>query len=555
MTIRTKRIAGVSLLVVVAAILAAPTRTEAARASQSSTGKVKVFILAGQSNMEGAGKVAADPNRNEGKGSLEYLVKDPATAARFKHTVDAKGKWVVRKDVCIWYLGRKGGLSVGYGARSETIGPEFQFGHVMGDRFDEPVLLIKTAWGGKDLGVDFRPPSSGKITFPMGKGLTEKIAKDPGTVGKYYRDMLQHVRDVLKDLKTNFPDLAGREVEIAGFGWHQGWNDGCNGEMVKEYEKNMANFIRDVRKDLGVKDLPFVIANSGFGGWENKNDRRLGIMNAQLGVAKHKEFVGNVASVETRDFFRPPEVSPSKQGYHWNGNAETYFLIGDAMGKAMVKMLGGAPAGAVGSVPPKAHPDTSGWDDLLKGDLSNAIYTKGVWSFEGGILTATKDINLWTAKQYNDFIVDVEFKTADGTNSGVIVHCSDTKKWIPNSVEIQIADDYAAKWAKAPASWRCGAIFGHLPASRRVVKKPGEWNRYTITCKGSTIWVMLNGETVTVMDMTKWTSAKTNPDGSKIPPWLSNPVATLPLKGHIGFQGKHAGAPIWFRNMKVKELK
>ena len=549
MTIRAKRIMSVvALVVAAAAILTASPRVEAA-------GKVKVFILAGQSNMEGAGKVAADPNRNEGKGSLEYLVKDPATAARFKHTVDAKGKWVVRKDVCIWYLGRKGGLSVGYGARSETIGPEFQFGHVMGDRFDEPVLLIKTAWGGKDLGVDFRPPSSGKITFPMGKGLTEKIAKDPGTVGKYYRDMLGHVRDVLKDLKTNFPDLAGREVEIAGFGWHQGWNDGCNGEMVKEYEKNMANFIRDVRKDLGVKGLPFVIANSGFGGWENKQDRRVGIMNAQLAVAKYKEFQGNVASVETRDFFRPAEASPSKQGYHWNGNAETYFLIGDAMGKAMVKMLKGGAAGATGSVPPGAHPDTSGWDDLLKPDLSDAIYTKGVWSFEGGILTATKDINLWTAKQYNDFIVDVEFKTADGTNSGVIVHCSDTKKWIPNSVEIQIADDYAAKWAKAPASWRCGAIFGHLPASRRVVKKPGEWNRYTITCKGSTIWVMLNGETVTVMDMTKWTSAKTNPDGSKIPPWLSNPVATLPLKGHIGFQGKHAGAPIWFRNMKVKELK
>jgi len=107
---------------------------------------VKAFILAGQSNMEGAGVVSIPPNsRNQGKGTLEYLVKDPATAERFKHTVDAAGDWGVRDDVWIWYLGRKGGLSAGYGARNDRIGPEFQFGHVVGGHFDNQVLLIKTA--------------------------------------------------------------------------------------------------------------------------------------------------------------------------------------------------------------------------------------------------------------------------------------------------------------------------------------------------------------------------------------------------------------------------
>ena len=49
-------------------------------------------------------------------------------------------------------------------------------------------------------------------------------------------------------------------------------------------------------------------------------------------------FKGRVVSVETRDFFRPREESPSGQGYHWNGNAETYCLIGEAMAKALLKV-------------------------------------------------------------------------------------------------------------------------------------------------------------------------------------------------------------------------
>ena len=98
------------------------------RADQPNQQKpLQVFILAGQSNMQGVGRVAADPNRNGGQGSLEYLVKNPVSAARFKHTIDKDGNWLVRDDVWIWYLGRKGGLSVGYGAKQNHIGPEFQF--------------------------------------------------------------------------------------------------------------------------------------------------------------------------------------------------------------------------------------------------------------------------------------------------------------------------------------------------------------------------------------------------------------------------------------------
>lgn len=207
-------------------------------------------------------------------------------------------------------------------------------------------------------------------------------------------------------------------------------------------------------------------------------------------------------------------------------------------------------------VPPQNHPNTSGseWNALFESDLSNAIKPEGVWSFEDGILTATEDQNIWSEKKYTDFIIDLEFKTAEGTNSGVVVHANNLDNWIPNSVEIQIADDFSEQWATAPATWQCGAIFGHKAASEKAVKKPGKWNKYTITCKDKKIWVLLNGKMVNEIDMSLWTSGKTNPDGSEIPEWLNIPLAELPLEGHVGFQGKHAGAPIYFRNIKIKSL-
>jgi hypothetical protein len=201
------------------------------------------------------------------------------------------------------------------------------------------------------------------------------------------------------------------------------------------------------------------------------------------------------------------------------------------------------------------HPDVSGWPYLFAADLSNAQFPAGVWTVTDGVLTASEDQAIWTVRDYENFIVDLEFRTAPGTNSGVIVYCSDIANWIPNSVEIQIADDFAEQWAKEPTTWHCGAIFGHLGPTKSTVKKPGEWNRYTITCFGQKITVVLNGEKVTEMDMSLWTSAKTNPDGSEIPAWLSRPFAELATKGRIGFQGKHAGAPIFFRNIKIKEMK
>lgn len=285
-------------------------------------GPVKVFILAGQSNMQGHGFVAADPQRNGGQGTLEHAARDPATAAKFGRLLNADGTWAVRDDVWIHYLDRKGPLTVGFGARPDRIGPELGFGHVIGDAFDEPVLLIKLAWGGKSLGADFRPPSAG------------------GEVGPYYTEVVDRTKAVLANLDAEFPELAGRGYELVGFGWHQGWNDRVNQAFADEYQSNMAHFIRDIRRDLGAPNLPFVIAETGMTGPEEKHPRALALMRAQAAVAEMDEFKGSVAFVPTQVFWRPVEVSPSKQGYHWNSNAETYYLIGEAMGEAMRKLVG-----------------------------------------------------------------------------------------------------------------------------------------------------------------------------------------------------------------------
>lgn len=313
------------------------------------TTSLKVFILAGQSNMEGHGEIGPVGTQ----GTLEYLAANhPAT---YGHLKDGAG-WAVRDDVWIWYKRAgstlvKGGISAGYGALATTIGPELQFGHAMGNLYDEPILIIKTAWGGKSLAVDFRPPSSGwSINPPTAIGHE----------GYYYQEMLRHVNDVLTNLPTYFPDYnPANGHEIAGFGWHQGWNDRVNQAHNDQYEVNMANFIRDVRAALGKPSLPFVIATTGMSGWSETHPRALSLMNAQLAMenfTRYPSFQGNVAVIDTRDFWRDPAISPSPgggQAFHWNRNSETHFLIGQAMAQEMAVL-----ASAGDTTPPTPNPAT-----------------------------------------------------------------------------------------------------------------------------------------------------------------------------------------------------
>ncbi|KAA6300189.1 MAG: hypothetical protein EZS26_003671 [Candidatus Ordinivivax streblomastigis] len=193
---------------------------------------------------------------------------------------------------------------------------------------------------------------------------------------------------------------------------------------------------------------------------------------------------------------------------------------------------------------------------LFLSDMSNADYSKDVWSIDkDGVLTATKDQSIWTTQEYENFELTLEFKMDHCTNSGVIIYSTDKNNWIPNSVEIQIADDYCEKFEEWPKDWMCGALFGHLaPTKTKIVKEPGKWNKMIIIAKGQHILVKLNGKKVADMDMKRWTDGSINPDGTSIPKWLPKPFAELPTKGYIGFQGKHGEATIWFKNIKIKQI-
>lgn len=205
--------------------------------------------------------------------------------------------------------------------------------------------------------------------------------------------------------------------------------------------------------------------------------------------------------------------------------------------------------------PASLHPDSRNWSALFDLDLSNADFPQGVWFIdENGSLTANKDEAIWTQRDYENFVLDLEYTCAPAANSGVLIYCSDTKNWIPNCVEVQILDDDHPHWANEKPTAKNGGLYGHLAPLVNNIKPAGEWNRMTVTAQGQQLKVVVNEEVTVDANLSAWTSAKKNPDGSDIPPWLSRPWAELDTKGRIGLQGKHGAATIFFRNIRIKEL-
>ena len=201
------------------------------------------------------------------------------------------------------------------------------------------------------------------------------------------------------------------------------------------------------------------------------------------------------------------------------------------------------------------HPDSRNWSSLFNLSLDNAVFTKGVWFIDNkGNLTANKDEAIWTTRDYENFVLDLEYTCDPAANSGVLIYASDLANWIPGTVEIQILDNNDPHWIKEAPFTKNGGLYGHLPPKVNNVKPAGEWNRMTVTAQGKHITVAVNGEITVDTDLSQWTSAKKNPDGTDIPPWLSRPWAELPTKGRIGLQGKHGNAAIYFRCVRIKEL-
>jgi len=278
-----------------------------------------------------------------GNGDLEAVAK---REGKFPWLVEAGGEWSVRHDVYFQEarLAKDGrGSLLSATSNGKSIGPELGFGHVLGTFHDEQVLLIKTAQGNRSLGFDFRPPSSGRT--------------DPGNEfeSAEYKLMVEGVRKTLANLDKIVPGYKGQGYEIAGFAWFQGHKDSFSEQLIANYERNLVNLINDVRKEFKAPKMPAVVATVGFGG-DRMQEKFLRIHKAQMAVGdakRHPEYAGNVASVDTRPFWREVDESPTNQDYHYHRNAETYLRIGDALGRAMVRLLGGKAEPLPQSVRPK----------------------------------------------------------------------------------------------------------------------------------------------------------------------------------------------------------
>lgn len=295
-------------------------------AATKAAGPLKVFILAGQSNMEGHAHVR----------TLEHLAMNEETNPMLMAIQNPDGTAKVHEQVWISYLSgngvKQGQLTTGYGANAEKLGPELTFGIYLQQALGEPILIIKTAWGGKSLHTDFRPPSAGPFVFPQsqldqfrkeGKDIAKIEAEKVEATGANYRLMLEHVRTVLADIKAVYPaynEQAGHE--LAGFVWLQGWNDMVDGGVYPDRDKpggydqysvNLAHFIRDVRRDLKVPQLPFVIGVMGVGGptadygpaEKRYQTVHQNFRDAMAAPAQLAEFQGGVVNVLTEKFWDP----------------------------------------------------------------------------------------------------------------------------------------------------------------------------------------------------------------------------------------------------------
>lgn len=299
--------------------------------------RLKVFVLAGQSNMQGHAKVS----------TFEHIGMDPATKPMLTDMLGADGKPSVCERVWISSIGcgrdereeQTGKLTAGFGASKEKIGPEFTFGIYMEKSTDAPILLIKTSWGGRSLNTDFRPPSAGPYVFndaqlaayeKQGKDIAAiKAAKEKAT-GASYRLMIEHVQKVLADIKRVVPDYdPAVGYELAGLAWFQGWNDLVDSSTYPQrdkpggydaYSKALAHFIRDVRRDLNAPNLPFAIAVLGVGGptadfvpsEQRYRAQHQNFRDAMAAPASMAEFKGNVAAVLAEKYW-DRELSLAKE--------------------------------------------------------------------------------------------------------------------------------------------------------------------------------------------------------------------------------------------------
>ena len=339
---------------------------------------LQVFVLAGQSNMDGQADVR----------TLDFLGEDSnkARAELLKVFKSDAGELMTRDDVWVANAGVHGQLQVGFGGRrnydklGRKIGPEYSFGHYIGEAFDEQVLLIKYAPGGKSLHVDFRPPSAGQTGNEKldSKVLTKDVAVkwndgnvEP-VVGLEYRKLVRYVEKPLSTLGERFPDYdKSLGYEIAGLVWFQGFNDLFDVTGRQQYGQNLVHLIHDLRRDLDAPEMKVVVGVMGVNGPHNEeNPKQRDVRNGQRSINQVHELRGNARAIETAGFCHPEIVAiktagwlnqkrdlkimplteqeqkmlaraTSDKGYHYYGEGRFFILVGKAFAETMLELLDG----------------------------------------------------------------------------------------------------------------------------------------------------------------------------------------------------------------------
>jgi hypothetical protein len=303
---------------------------------------VQVYILLGQSNMVGAGRIAGEKN-----GTLANAVK---AKKKYPYLVDGAGKWTVRNDVRnVRVMNNKGFNNEWMTITGRTIGPEIGIGHYVGHAVDAPVLILKSCIGNRCLGFDLLPPGSKQFEFEekgktmvhagyKGFGIWEKGTQPPTKgwyAGTQYDADVAAAKRVLKQLDKYYP--GAKKYEVAGFFFWQGDKDRYRSCWAQRYETNLVQLIKALRKDFNAPKAKFVCATLGQTRKGAAGNEGM-ILKAQLAVdgrsGKYPEFKGNVATVYTN----PVSMGGASNG-HYSGNAETYMNVGEAMGQAMVKLI------------------------------------------------------------------------------------------------------------------------------------------------------------------------------------------------------------------------
>lgn len=328
------------------------------------TKPVQVFILLGQSNMVGLGKVKG------GENSLEHAVREKQ---KYQYLVDQSGAWTVRQDVrYVQYMSGRGPLRNEWmTVTGGNLGPEYGIGHVLGNAIAAPVLVLKCCIGNRALGWDLLPPGTPRREFvSRDKSGVEKklvyagsgdkpefwdmdpalgLATEPGPwldkngkpidwyAGKQWDSDIGDAHKALAELDKHYPGASG--YEVAGFFFWQGERDAGNAGHAAHYEANLVSFIKALRKEFQAPDAKFICGTLGETTNESSGPSRL-VLDGHLAVdgksGRYPEFAGNVKTIYTH-----PLAQGGSGNGHYGGKAEVYMDVGEAMGRAMVELLHG----------------------------------------------------------------------------------------------------------------------------------------------------------------------------------------------------------------------